>query len=92
MGGGSILWKVSQWQPVEKLLSGTARGRPMDRGLQFELVDKLTEICTAHNIDPDKMDQLLATFDEEEPDPGTPGSEFVNAILDFFSTHMRMQE
>ena len=64
----------------------------MARSLQFDLVDKLTEICTQHGIDPDKMEDLLATFDEAEPDPGGPGSDFVNAILDFFSTHMKMQE
>ncbi len=64
----------------------------MDRGLQFELVDKLTQICTANHIDPDKMEELLAIFDNIDFDPGTPGHEFVDAILDFFSTHMKMQE
>lgn len=93
VGGGSILWKVSQWQPVEKLLTGTSGGRPIERGLQCALVDKLTDVCTYHGIDPDQMDQLLASFDEaEEADTGTPDSHFVNAMLDFFSTHMKMQE
>lgn len=64
----------------------------MERSLQFELVDKLTQICTAHNIDPDQMEQLLATFDEDEPGVVGPGNEIVDAILDFFNTHMKMQE
>ena len=92
VGGGSIVWKLSQWQPVEKLLAGTSTGQKMERGLQFELVDKLTQVCTKHRIDPDKLDELLATFDGSEPDPGEPASDFVDAILDFFSTHMKMQE
>ena len=93
MGGGSILWKVSHWQPVEKFLLGTSTGQPMDRSMQFELVDKLTVICTECGIDPDKLDELLATFDELEPslEQGT-NSLIVDAILDFFSTHMKMQE
>ena len=45
-----------------------------------------------HRIDLDKLDELLATFDGSEPDPGEPASDFVDAILDFFSTHMKMQE
>jgi len=92
VGGGSIVWKLSQWQPVERLLAGTASGRKMERSLQFELVDKLTQVCERHRIDPDKLDELLATFDGSEPDPGEPASDFVDAILDFFSTHMKMQE
>lgn len=64
----------------------------MERSLQFELVDKLTQICTAHNIDPDQMEQLLATFDEDDPGVVDPGNEIVDAILDFFNTHMKMQE
>ena len=92
VGGGSILWKVSHWQPVEKLLVGTASGKPMDRSLQFELVDRLTDICTGHHIDPDKMDDLLSSFDEPESDPGGTASIFVDAILEFFNTHMKMQE
>ena len=63
----------------------------MERGLQFELVDKLTQICTAHNIDPDQMEQLLATFDDDDSGIG-PGNEIVDTILDFFNTHMKMQE
>ena len=94
VGGGSIVWKLSQWQPVERLLVGTSSGRKMEKSLQLELVDKLTQICTGHRIDPDKLEQLLATFDKDgsEPDPGEPASDFVDAILDFFSTHMKMQE
>ena len=92
VGGGSIVWKLSQWQPVERLLAGTASGRKMERSLQFELVDKLTQVCQRHRIDPDKLEELLATFDGSEPDPGEPASDFVDAILDFFSTHMKMQE
>ncbi len=79
------MWKVSQWQPVEKLLTGT-----MDRGMQRELVDKLALVCSESGIDPDKLDQLLAAFDHDER--GGPGGEFVDAILDFFSTRMKMQE
>ena len=92
VGGGSILWKVSHWQPVEKLLVGTANGQPMDRSLQFELVDRMTGICTSRHIDPDKLDELLSTFDELEADPGGTAYIFVDAILDFFNTHMKMQE
>merc|ERR1712018_355629 len=88
VGGGSILWKVSHWQPVEKFLLGTSTGPPMDRSMQFELVDKLTLICTESGIDPDKLDELLDTFDFDEKG----GAIFVNAVLDFFSTHMKMQE
>ena len=92
VGGGSIVWKLSQWQPVERLLVGTSSGRKMERSLQLELVEKLTQISTGHRIDPDKLEELLATFDGSEPDPGEPASDFVDAIMDFFSTHMKMQE
>ena len=46
----------------------------------------------SHRIDPDILNELLDTFDGSEPDPGEPASDFVDAILDFFSTHMQMQE
>ena len=62
----------------------------MDRVMQHELVDKLALVCSESGIDPDKMDDLLATFDQDER--GGPGGEFVNTILDFFSTRMKMQE
>lgn len=87
VGGGSILWKISHWQPVEKLLIGS---RSMDRGLQHDLVDKLVLVCTESGIDPESMDQLLATFDVDER--GGPGGQFVETILDFFNMRMKMQE
>jgi hypothetical protein len=62
----------------------------MEKHLQLELVDKLILVCTESGLDPDKMDDLLATFEHDER--GGPGGEFVNAILDFFNTHMKMQE
>ena len=94
VGGGSILWKVSHWQPVEKFLLGTSSGPPMDRTLQLELVDKLTLICTESGIDPDQMEELLATFDQADMEQagGTTSNLIVDTILDFFSTNMKMQE
>ena len=45
------------------------------------------------SIDPDKMDELLATFDTTDEQGGEGTSTlFIDAILDFFSTHMKMQE
>ena len=66
----------------------------MDRTLQLELVDKLTLICTESGIDPDQMEELLATFDQADMEQagGTTSNLIVDTILDFFSTNMKMQE
>ena len=61
---------IIQPTPLQPWLAGTSYGRKMERSLQFELVDKLTQICTRHRIDPDKLDEVLARFDGSRPDPG----------------------
>ena len=46
----------------------------------------------SHRIDPDKLNELLDTFDGSEPDPGEPASDFVDGTLDFFSTHTKKSD
>ena len=45
----------------------------------------------SHRLDPEKLGRWTPCHLGSEPGPGEPASDFVDAILDFFSTHMKVQ-
>ena len=80
-GGAYLLCKVSQWQPMEKIIQ-----RQMGRSLQREFVCALVDVCQEANLDPENLDCIL------EASEGTEFKELHTAMMEFFKSRLKMQE